>query len=133
MGHLTDDMNRLYSQIDGMRRGRQLLMRDLARSTALRRADVSKMLVDFSKAQAQQARKMRADLSACMGGVQQAIRTLQRGVTDQRAEFIGELADARQAWIGLEEVEAEEMEEGVGAEGTGAAQAQRRRTKKRKR
>jgi len=94
MGMLTEDMTRLRNDVLGLRSARQGLIHDLKRETEDRRADVSQMLADFSKALGAVARRTKADRLGF-------VSDLKRTVTDLLSEVRTDLCGARQAWLAL--------------------------------
>ena len=93
MGVLTDDLTRLRDEVLALRSARQGLIRDLEGETEDRRADVSRMLADFSKGLGA-ARRTKADR---LGSISDVKRT----VTDLLTEVRGDLLGIRQAWLAL--------------------------------
>ena len=87
MGVLTNDVTRLRNEILAWRSERQREIGD-------RRADVSQMLADFSKALGAVARRTKA---ARLG----FISDLKRTVSDFLTEFRTDLSGMRQAWLAV--------------------------------
>ena len=87
MGVLTNDITRLRNEILALRSARQREIGD-------RRADVSQMLADFSKALSAVARRAKADRLGF-------ISDLKRTVTDFLSEVRADLRGMRQAWLAL--------------------------------
>lgn len=88
MGVLTEDLTRLRNEIMAMRKARQ-------RGTEDRRADVSRMLSNFSKGLGALVRKAKADRLG-------SISDLKRTVTNLLREVRTDLSGARQAWVALD-------------------------------
>jgi hypothetical protein len=92
MGVLTDDVTRLRNEVLAFRSARHGLIRDLERETRDRRADVSRMLANFSKGLGAVATRTKADRSA-------SISDLKRRVTDLLTEVRTDLRGIRQGWL----------------------------------
>jgi hypothetical protein len=94
MGVLTDDLTRLRNEVLALRSVRQGLMHDLEQETGDRRADVSRMLTDFSKDLDSVARRTKADRLG-------SISVLKRTVGDILTGVRTDLSGVRQAWLAL--------------------------------
>jgi hypothetical protein len=120
MGVLTDDLTRLRNEVLALRSARQGLIHDLERETEDRRADVSRMLADFSKGLGTVTRRTKADRLG-------SISDLKRTVTGLLTEVRTDLSGIRRAWLvlgtpsrrGVEELAGlPRLEGGANAEGT---------------
>jgi len=94
MGVLTDDLTRLRNEVLALRSVRQGLMHDLEQETEERRADVSRMLADFSKDLGSVARRTKADRLGSISVLRSTVSDILTGVrTDLRG--------VRKAWLSL--------------------------------
>ena len=94
MGVLTDDLTRLRNEILALRSARQGLIHDLERETEERRADVSRMLANFSKGFGAVAKRTKADRLGSISDLKRAVTNVLTGVRT-------DLGGIRQAWLAL--------------------------------
>jgi hypothetical protein len=89
---LTDDLTRLRNEILALRSARQGLIHDLEREAENRRADVSRVLANFSKGLGAVAKRTKADRLG-------SISDLKHTVTGLLTEVRTDLSGIRQAWL----------------------------------
>ena len=94
MGVLTEDLTRLRNEVLALRSVRQGLMHDLEQETEDRRADVSRMLADFSKDLGRVARRTKADRLGSISALRSTVSDILTGVRT-------DLSGVRKAWLAL--------------------------------
>ncbi len=93
MGRITEDFMRLVDEIQGGRRDRRQMMRDLGRNGAERKREVKGMQAGFHAAHAEMSRRQKNALRDFAKGIEDKVSGLLEG-------FAGDLAGARRAWGG---------------------------------
>ena len=90
---LTDAMTRLSDEIAVLRQGREAFRKDLAADIRGKKIAVSEMRTDFARTRAQNALRMKNDLT-------NFVSKLRGGVAGWRHEFRTDLAGASRAFFG---------------------------------
>jgi len=93
INNLTNDMTRLCGEIAALRTSRADLMGNLAETHAEMQAAVTQMLTGFGETRSEKAEQTKAELSAFVARVKEA-------VTELRQQFREDIAGAHQAWHG---------------------------------
>ena len=81
MGVLTEDMTRLRDEVDGLRRARGNLSKELVRNAKKRRNAVAVMERGFHKTHAEMAAKTRRELIAFVSGLKTNVSKAPNGLT----------------------------------------------------
>jgi hypothetical protein len=103
MAALTDDMTRLWGEIEAMRGMRAVLMSQLEHATRDRRSAISAMRADFAHAHAEMARATKADRVTLISSLKRAVAGQQQGIKE-------DLSGALRAWSGPAPEEREALE-----------------------